>query len=148
MSLNASSIRQRLHALEQYITELEKHQRITLPTLRNDFTRRLAVERAFQAAIESCIDVAAHIVSIYQLGRLDESRDVFRLLVEAGYLDTSFGESMMEMVAFRNRLVHLYWRIDVELLYQYLQQDVSLLHRFRDFTLQVLTAEGDSELPN
>lgn len=144
MSLNASSIKDRLRALEQYITELEKQQRITLRTLKNSFTRRLAIERAFQAAIESCIDIAAHIVSAYRLGELEESRDVFRLLVEAGYLDASFGESMMEMVAFRNRLVHLYWRIDVELLYQYLQQDVSLLLKFRDFTLQILTAEDEN----
>ena len=134
MRLNVSSIRQRLRALEQYIDELEKHQKATLATLRNDFTRRLAVERAFQAAIESCLDIAAHIVSVYRLGQPEESRDVFRFLTEAGYLDSHLCESMVEMVAFRNRLVHLYWRIDVERLYQYLQQDVSLLQRFRDFT--------------
>jgi len=44
--------------------------------------------------------------------------------VEAGYLDASFGEAMMAMVGFRNRIVHLYWDVDVERLYQYLQQDV------------------------
>ena len=100
MRLNASSIRQRLRTLEQYIAELEKQQRITLTTLRNDFTRRLAVERAFQAAIESCLDIAAHVVSVYRLGQPEESRDVFRFLAEAGYLDSRFSESMMEMVAF------------------------------------------------
>jgi uncharacterized protein YutE (UPF0331/DUF86 family) len=103
----------------------------------------LAIERAFQAAIESCIDIASHMVSVYQLGHPEESRDVFRFLAEAGYLDSRFSEAMMAMVALRNRLVHLYWRIDVELLYQYLQQDVSLLLRFRDFTLQLLTAEEE-----
>ena len=144
MRLNASSIRQRLSALEQYIAELEKHQRITLPTLRNDFTRRLAIERAFQAAIESCIDIAAHIVSVYQLGHPEESRDLFRFLSEVGYLDSNFAGAMMGMVAFRNRLVHPYWRIDVELLYQYfLQQDVSLLLGFREFTWQLLRAEEE-----
>jgi uncharacterized protein YutE (UPF0331/DUF86 family) len=107
-------------------------------------TRQLAVERAFQAAIESCMDIAAHIVSVYRLGHPQESRDVFRFLVEAGYLDDSFGEAMMGMVRLRNRIVHLYWDIDVERLYQYLQEDVTLLHQFRDFTLQILIAERDS----
>lgn len=51
---------------------------------------------------------------------------------------------MMAMVGFRNRLVHLYWDVDVERLYQYLQEDVPLLRRFRDFVLQILTAEGES----
>lgn len=145
MRLNVSSIRRHLTTLEQYIAELVKQQRITLATLQRDFTRRLAIERAFQAAIESCTDIASHVVSVYQLGHPEESRDVFRFLVEAGYLDTHFGEAMMVMVAFRNRLVHLYWRINVELLYQYLQQDVSLLQRFRDFTLQLLTVEQESQ---
>jgi uncharacterized protein YutE (UPF0331/DUF86 family) len=48
-----------------------------------DLTRQLAVERAFQAAIEACLDIAAHIVAVYQLGRSEENRDVFRFLVAA-----------------------------------------------------------------
>jgi uncharacterized protein YutE (UPF0331/DUF86 family) len=103
------------------------------------------VERAFQAAIEGCTDIAAHIVSVYQLGHPQESRDVFRFLVEAGYLEQSFGQEMMALVGFRNRLVHLYWDIDVEKLFQYLQDDVARLHQFRDFTMQIISAEQDSE---
>jgi uncharacterized protein YutE (UPF0331/DUF86 family)/predicted nucleotidyltransferase len=138
-------VKQRLQKLEQYINELEKQQQITLEKFRIDFTRQLAVERAFQAAIEGCTDIAAHIVSIYQLGHPEESRDVFHFLVEAGYLDHDFGQAMMAMVGFRNRLVHLYWDVDVEKLYQYLQEDVQLLRQFRDFTLQIITAEQDTE---
>jgi uncharacterized protein YutE (UPF0331/DUF86 family) len=146
MKLNVSSIRQRLQRLEQYIAELERQRSVTLQTFRSDFTRQLAVERAFQAAVESCTDIAAHIVSVYSLGHPQESRDVYRFLTEAGYLDESFSEAMMAMVGFRNRIVHLYWDIDVDRLYQYLQQDISLLRRFRDFTLQVLAVEEESQL--
>ena len=61
-------------------------------------TVQLAVERAFQAAIEACIDIAAHIVSVYELGKTEESRDIFRFLAEAGYIDESFATSMTAMV--------------------------------------------------
>ena len=145
MKLNVSSIRQRLQRLEKYIGELEKQQPVTLETFRNDFTRQLAVERAFQAAIEGCTDIAAHIASVYQLGHPEESRDVFQFLIEAGYLERDFGRAMIAMVGFRNRLVHLYWDVDVEKLYQYLQEDVTLLRQFRDFTLQIITTEQDAE---
>ncbi len=47
----------------------------------------------------------------------------------------------MAMVGLRNRIVHLYWDIDVARLHHYLQKDVALLRRFRDFMLQVLTVE-------
>jgi len=143
MKLNVSSIRQRLLKLESYIAELEKQRAVALEAFRADLTRQLAVERAFQAAVESCTDIAAHIVSIYQLGHPQESRDVYRFLAEAGYLDPAFGEAMMAMVGFRNRLVHLYWEVDVERLYRYLQEDVALLCRFRDFALQILAAEDE-----
>ena len=105
----------------------------------------MAVERAFQAAIESCTDIAAHTVSVYQLGHPQESGDVYRFLVEAGYLDEAFGQEMVAMVAFRNRIVHLYWDLDVERLYRYLQEDISLLRRFRDLVLQILTVEEESQ---
>lgn len=86
--------------------------------LRNDFTRQLAVERAFQAAIESCTDITAHIVSVYQLGHPQESRDVYQFLQQAGYLEPDFAQDMMALVGFRNRLVHLYWDLDVAKLHQ------------------------------
>ena len=83
---------------------------------------------------------------MYQLvGHLQESRHVFRFLVEAGYLDEDFGQAMMAMVGFRNRLVHLYWDVDVERLYQYLQEDVTLLRHYRDLVLQILAAEQDAD---
>ena len=145
MNLNVGSIKQRLQKLEQYISELEKQQPITLEKFKVDFTNQLAVERAFQAAIECCTDIAAHIVSVYQLGYPQESRDLYQFLIDAGYLDRPFGEAMMAMVGFRNRLVHLYWDVDVAKLYQYLQEDVTLLRQFRDFTLQILTADEDSD---
>jgi len=144
MKLNVSNIRQRLQRLEQYIAELERQRATTLQTFKSDFTRQLAVERAFQAAVESCTDIAAHIVSVYQLGHPQENRDVYRFLIDTGYLDASFGQAMMAMIGFRNRIVHLYWDIDLDRLYQYLQEDVPLLRKFRDFVLQVLTAEEES----
>ena len=144
MKLNVESIKQRLHRLDQYIAELEKQRQASLQTFRRDFTQQLAVERAFQAAVESCTDIAAHIVSAYHLGHPQESRDVYRFLVQAGYLDAEFGEAMVTLVALRNRLVHLYWELDVERLYRYLQEDLPLLYRFRDLVLQILTIETES----
>jgi uncharacterized protein YutE (UPF0331/DUF86 family) len=91
--LNSKSISQRLRRLELYIAELEKQQQTPFCDFQADFTRQLATERAFQAAIETCVDIAAHLVSTYQLGQVQESRDVFPLLVQAGYLTPEYGQS-------------------------------------------------------
>ena len=78
---------------------------------------------------------------MYGLGRPEEQRDVFPILAKAGYLDDEYARQMAEMVSFRNRIVHIYWDVDLRRLYRYLQEDVSLLERFRTFTLQILEAE-------
>lgn len=143
MKLNTKSIKTRLLKLEQFINELEKQQTISLPNFESTFTTQLAVERAFQAATESCIDIAAHIVATYKLGHPKENRDVFKILAEHGYLSPDFGQAMMDMVGLRNRIVHLYWDVDVKRLYDYLQENVILLKRFRDFTYQILQAEDN-----
>lgn len=141
MKLSVSSIKKRLRKLEQYIGELEKHQVLTLDEFKSNFTVQLAVERAFQAAVESCADIASHIVSVYNLGQPQEQRDLFRFLSQAGCLETDFANEMSSMVSFHNRIVHLYWDLDLERLYQHLQTDVNLLRQFRDFTLALLAAE-------
>jgi uncharacterized protein YutE (UPF0331/DUF86 family) len=133
-----------LSKLEEYIGELKRLQTLTSAELGADLRARLAAERAFQAGIESCTDVASHIISTFGLGRPQEQRDLFRLLGDRGYLDADFAAVMMEMVAFRNRLVHLYWDVDVERLHEYLQEDVPNLQRFKDFALQLIMSEDES----
>jgi uncharacterized protein YutE (UPF0331/DUF86 family) len=49
------------------------------------------------------------------------------------------------MVSLRNRLVHLYWDVDVERVYSYLLTDVALLRDFRDFALELLAAEDEEQ---
>jgi uncharacterized protein YutE (UPF0331/DUF86 family) len=127
--------------LEQYIGELKKLQKLSLAEFQDNFTAQLAVERAFQAAIESCTDIASHVVSVYDLGSPQQQRDLFHFLTQAGYIEAKFASDMSDMVALRNRIVHLYWDVDVKRLYSYLQSDIVLLRQFRDFAEQLLAAE-------
>jgi len=141
MPLNVPSIERRLSKLEQYIAELKRQQKQGLDTFTHDFVAQLVVERAFQAAIECCVDTANHVISAYDLERPEEQRDVFLILGRAGYFEPAYAEVMTTLVSFRNRLVHLYWDIDIERLYQYLQEDVGLLEQFRDWLLQLIEIE-------
>lgn len=141
MKLNVENIKLRLEKLERYIKELKKHQKLSRKRFLNNSTVQLAVERAFQAGIESCVDIANHIIAVYQLKRPEEQKEVFLILARAGYIDDTYASAMAEMVKMRNRIVHLYWDIDLERLYQYLKQDTQLLERFRTFVIQLLEAE-------
>lgn len=134
-----------MRKLEQYIAELEKQQELELDEFRDNFTTQLAVERALQAATECCSDIASHLVSTFDLGQPETQRDLFQVLARMGYLEREYADAMSDMVSLRNRLVHLYWDVDVERIHSYLLTDVDLLRDFRDFTLELLAVEEEEQ---
>ena len=45
----------------------------------------------------------------------------FRVMGEVGALDKDFSDELTNMAKFRNRLVHLYWEVDDQQVYEILQ---------------------------
>lgn len=52
-------------------------------------------------------------------------RDVFTVLEENDILSAELTRNLRQMAGLRNRLVHLYWEIDDEQLFDYLQNELS-----------------------
>lgn len=84
----------------------------------------------FVIAIESCIDIANHIIASENLRFPKDNPDSFAVLVEAGVLAPALGEPLRLMARFRNRLVHLYWEVDDPKVYEYLRTSLADLRSF------------------
>jgi uncharacterized protein YutE (UPF0331/DUF86 family) len=84
-----------------------------------------------QIAIESCINIGNHIISSENFRSPKDYRDIFTVLSEQGIFPDDFAITLRQMTGLRNRLVHLYWEVDDELIYSYLQ------HNLGDFDLYV-----------
>lgn len=72
----------------------------------------LNIERACQAAI----DLAMHIVVRQRLGMPQGSADAFRLIGEAGIIDSDLVRAMTAMTGFRNVAIHQYQALDMSVL--------------------------------
>lgn len=79
-------------------------------------------ERLLQTLAEECINIGQHIIAGLNLGRPDTYKDVFLRLHEGGVIDQELSDRMMELAAFRNRLVHLYWQINRDEIMVWLQE--------------------------
>ncbi|MGC9002746.1 MAG: type VII toxin-antitoxin system HepT family RNase toxin [Dictyoglomus sp.] len=64
--------------------------------------------------------------------------DTFRVLFENGFLEKAFFESLVNMVKFRDRLVHIYWEIDNEFLYSILKNNVKDLKGLINRIIEIL----------
>ncbi len=84
----------------------------------------------FVIAIETCIDVANHIIASENYRFPQDNADSFVVLVEQEVVPAAEKDHLTAMARFRNRLVHLYWSVENQRLYDYLQESLGDLERF------------------
>jgi uncharacterized protein YutE (UPF0331/DUF86 family) len=122
--------------LERYLDQLGPYGDTTLEEYVANWQMQRIVERTLHLAIETCMDVAEHIVADRKLGIPDTGAASFELLTNTGILAQDLGTSLMKMVGFRNLLVHDYARIDHARVLAIVKTDVNDLRRFRDVVLR------------
>jgi uncharacterized protein YutE (UPF0331/DUF86 family) len=133
-TIDAATIEDIFHNLDTYVGHLCQLAQCPRATLTEDPIRLGAAKYYLHVAIESCIDVANHLIARLKL-RLPESyADSFTVLAENEIIDADFAVTARRMVKMRNRLVHLYWEIDEDIVYDVLQEN---LDDFRTFQQQI-----------
>lgn len=94
-------------------------------------------------AIESAIDICSHIISLNGYRAPEDYADTFQVLKERGAFDDSFSKELKNMAKFRNRLVHLYWQVDDEQVYEILKTG---LEDFKTFLNHIAVFLGLQQL--
>ncbi|MEW6621808.1 MAG: DUF86 domain-containing protein [Bacillota bacterium] len=75
-------------------------------------------------AIEAIIDICNHIISKNGYRVPEDYTDTFNVMAENKLFTQDFAATLIKMARFRNRLVHVYWKIDDDILYDILQNDL------------------------
>ena len=120
--VNRARVEDRIDRIRRYQRDLRDFGKISREGFRSNRERQYAVLHAMQNAIEACIEIASHIVSAEQLGAPRDYASLFTALEQNQILTTSIADQMRQMARFRNRIVHLYWDVDLDLVYNYLTQ--------------------------
>ena len=75
----------------------------------------------------------------------EDSYDAFVVLNEEKILPDDFMPTLREMVSFRNRVVHLYWDVDDEVVYSIVQNNLNDFDRFAALIADHLERREKSE---
>lgn len=86
----------------------------------------------FIVAIEAIIDICNRIISKRKLGFPQDYSDVIKLMGQQGVLEGDLVGRLLEMVKFRNMLVHIYWKIENDRLYKYLKENLGDFEAFKE----------------
>lgn len=92
----------------------------------------------FIVAIEASIDLSNHLISQNNFPIPESYADSFRILKDEGVLSPELTSKLMDMARFRNRLVHIYWDVDDEMIYEILNQDINDIRTFLKAYLEFL----------
>jgi uncharacterized protein YutE (UPF0331/DUF86 family) len=135
-------INDHLQRLNGYIIRLKELKQKSKEEFLSDDILISAAERLFQLSIESCLNIGNRLLSLQQFNKGVAApktyADVFKELKNLGVVEEEFKESLIKMAKFRNRLVHLYWVIEPEELYNYMQNNLSDLEKFSAHVISYL----------
>lgn len=126
----------KLEQIEQYYGELQAKQSLSEETFLAEVTEQRAVERMFENVIQACVDLSKHIAVADFEYEGDRSKEAVEILCENGVIDDETSGILTDAVGFRNILAHEYGEVNPELVYDYLQNELSV---YEEFSRQVAT---------
>ena len=130
MALNRELIESRFQDIRQSLERLERMRTLSREAFLGDQdTLDLACYRLL-VAIEAAIQICFHL-SAQRLQRVpEEYAECFAILGEAGMVSPELSQRLQRMARFRNMLVHRYWAVDYDRVYDILQEHLGDLREF------------------
>jgi uncharacterized protein YutE (UPF0331/DUF86 family) len=126
--------------LRQYTTHLQEIVAQDRQTFLDDPKSIGSARYYLQVSIETCIGIANHIIATERLRAPQDYRDTFAVLNEAGILPDDFTRTMQDLAGLRNLLVHLYWDVDDEMVYDGIRSELGDFETFVGHILDFLDA--------
>ena len=128
----------KLAELEEYLRQIKEYANVNVEQYSKDWRIQRIVERTLQMMIESCADIAGHIISDRGYRVPTSYADTFRVLYEKEILTKDLFDTMEKMSKFRNMIVHHYDRIDPEIVVTILRKDLDDFLTFKNLIINLL----------
>jgi len=142
--------------IKEHLKHLNKYRLLLAEIKKKDFEDFMkdpilqgSAERFLQLAIESCLNIGNRILSLFQFEKPTDTpetyADIFIQLKNHGAIDNVFCERLVKMAKFRNRLVHLYWEIEKDTLYEIIQDNLEDFSIFQQNVLAYLEDQKEDD---
>lgn len=131
-------IENRIRKLQGYLEKLSQLARTDKKDFLSDFRNVESTKYLLQVSIECCLDIANHIIASEKYRSPTDYADSFRVLHEHNIISDSLIGTLVEMAKFRNRLVHVYWEINDDLLHEIVRNNLNDFDLFIQAIIELL----------
>jgi uncharacterized protein YutE (UPF0331/DUF86 family) len=143
--IDETLILRKLAELDEYNSQVKEYGQITVAQYLDDWKVQRIVERTLQIMIETCLDIASHIIADKKLRVPMSYSDTFKVLHEEKIVSSELFSALDKMAKFRNVVVHHYEKIDAEIVVSILKKDLKDFMDYKDTIVGFLKSEAKSE---
>lgn len=130
-------IANKIQVIERCLKRIDEEYEQNPKNLLN-YTKQDSIILNLQRSIEAAIDIAMHLCAVFKFGVPQSSREAFDLLEEKKVVSKELAKRLKAMVGFRNIAVHDYQAINLEILKNIIEKDLSDFLEFKDAVLNFL----------
>jgi len=123
-------------SLDEYLSVLRKLANTPIEEFVRDKILIGSMRYYLQVSVESCLDIANHVIASERFRAPKDYADSFAVLEEEGIIPDDLSMRLRQMAKFRNRLVHLYGEIDDRKVFAIIQTDLGDIERFRKVIME------------
>ena len=138
-------ILRKLAELDEYNRQVKEYEQITVAQYLDDWKIPRIIERTLQMMIETCLDIASHIIADKELRVPTSYSDTFKVLHEEKIVSSELFIALDKMAKFRNIVVHHYDKVDAEIVVGILKKDLKDFMDYKDAIVGFLKSETKSE---
>jgi uncharacterized protein YutE (UPF0331/DUF86 family) len=128
--MNSLVIKTKLESLRICLDRIESKKPETLDDLLQDIDVQDIIALNLERSVQLCVDIANHILSSLDDSPAMSMAESFERLSDKMIITAELGQNLKKAVGFRNLSVHAYDKIDWQLVWDILEEDLMDLVRF------------------
>ncbi len=131
-------ILRKLSELDEYFKQIKEFEEITVLQYSDDWKIQRIIERTLQMMIETCVDIASHIIADKGYRVPKSYSDAFKVLLDEKIVSSRLFDVLQKMAKFRNIVVHHYDKVDAEIVVGILKKDLIDFTSYKDAIISFL----------
>lgn len=138
-------ILRKLSELDEYFKQIKEFEEITVLQYSDDWKIQRIIERTLQMMIETCVDIASHIIADKGYRVPKSYSDAFKVLLDEKIVTSRLFDVLQKMAKFRNIVVHHYDKVDAEIVVGILKKDLIDFTSYKDAIISFLKSDPENE---
>jgi uncharacterized protein YutE (UPF0331/DUF86 family) len=134
-------ILRKLSELDEYYRQIKEFEKISVGQYSDDWKIQRIIERTLQMMIETCVDIASHIIADKGYRVPKSYSDAFKVLLDEKIVSSRLFDVLQKMAKFRNIVVHHYDKVDAEIVVGILKKDLRDFTSYKDAIISFLKSD-------